>query len=234
MPGTLKNMLPLENHVQVPGILVKVYIKQTTKCMRSAMIKVMNMNDPARYRQEFKDVGNTLVTRSGATLQTRLIQPDDADLLIDLAHKLTPETRRRRFHQSMEHLSEQMAMDYARRLADVDNQTLGGAILALTEDANGKPHVVAVARLGRAPDKPDDPVAEAAIVVRDDYQGEGVGTELLRRLVLLARQMKVRQIVAMIESDNSHAIRLFNELGLPTERASSYGETTLTIDIPDY
>ncbi len=36
----------------------------------------------------------------------------------------------------------------------------------------------------------------------------------------------------MIESDNRHAIRLFQDLGLPTTADIAKGETTLLIDMP--
>ena len=191
------------------------------------------MNDPARFQQDINDVDNTIITRSGETLAARLIKPEDEELLVDFARSLSPKSRRRRFHQSVEHLSDKRIHDLAQQLADVDNYTKGGAVLALSLGDDGRPYIIGVSRLGRAPNQLDDPVADAAIVVRDDYHGEGVGTELLRRLVLLARQMKVKQMVAMIESDNSHAIRLFTDLGLPMEIEVDSGEMIFTIDLPD-
>jgi len=68
--------------------------------------------------------------------------------------------------------------------------------------------------------------------VRDDYQGQGVGTQLVRRLVVLARQMKVKEIIAYFESDNTVAIHLFRNLGLPSTLEISYGETTMLIEMP--
>ncbi len=188
---------------------------------------------PGRCDKDINKTSATFQTGSGEVLSMRLIQPDDADRLIDFARRLSPESRRRRFHQSVEHLSESMIHQLAERLADVDNKMAGGAVLALTAKPDGEPQIVGVARLGRAPGKPDDPEADAAIVVRDDYQRQGVGTELLRRLVLLARQMGVKQMVAMIEPDNHKAIRLFRGLDLPTETEMSPGEIVLTIAMPD-
>ena len=178
-------------------------------------------------------MSDSFVTLNGETLQTRLIRLEDAGLLVEFVRRLSPETRRRRFHQSIEHLSESMIRERAQDLADVDNYTLGGAVLALNRNSAGAEQLVGVARLGRLPGKPDDPQAEAAIVVRDDYQGQGVGTELLRRLVLLARQMKVREMIAYFQADNARAIRLFRNLGLPTTAEISYGETTMLIAMPD-
>lgn len=185
-----------------------------------------------RYAQEIDEVDPLFRTRAGEELYSRLIRPDDAELLADFAYNLSPETRRRRFHQNVDHLSDEQVQAWARELADVDNLTGGGAVLALQRDDACGEAIVGVARLGRVPGKTDDPAADAAIVVRDDYQGQGVGTELLRRLVLLARRMGVRQMVAMIQSDNKGAIRLFRNLGLPTETTWEPGETILTIEMP--
>jgi len=191
----------------------------------------MTQTQPPNWPDFDLDHG-TIKTHDGRTLETRLINVEDADHLVDFVRSLSPESRRRRFHQSIEHLSKKMIHDRAHDLADVDNYTQGGAVLALIQESDGTPHIIAVARLARVPGKPHDPQAEAAIVVRDDYQGQGVGTQLVRRLVVLARQMKVKEIIAYFESDNTVAIHLFRNLGLPSTLEISYGETTMLIEMP--
>jgi len=163
----------------------------------------------------------------------RLLQPEDVDLLVEFFHHLSPESRRHRFHTNTEGLSEEFILDGARQLADVDSLTHGGAVIALYAEEDGREHLVGSARLARPEGQPDSPEAEAAVVVRDDFHGEGIGTELLRRMVLLAKQMKIETIVAVFEAENEHAIRLFRELGLPTEIEISHGETTLRMKAPN-
>jgi hypothetical protein len=51
--------------------------------------------------------------------------------------------------------------------------------------------------------------------------------------MLLARQMKVKQMAALIEADNSSVIRLFGRLELPTRSGTSLGETTLIVEVPE-
>ena len=196
------------------------------------MADPLHKQSQKRYAQDINRVRSWFKAHSGETITSRLIRPDDTDLLIDLFHQLSPETRRRRFHQNVDSLNPGLIQESARLLADVDNKTQGGAVLALAKDEEGVPHAVGVARLGRLIGKPDDPMAEAAIVIRDDYHGQGLGTELLRRLVLLAKQMEVKQMLAVIEADNTPAIRLFRELGLPTQIDTTQGETTIIIDMP--
>jgi acetyltransferase len=185
-----------------------------------------------RYKQDINRVRKTFTTRDGRKIRSRLLTPGDAELLIDLFDTLSPEARRRRFHFAADQLGRDAVMDGALRLSNVDNKTRGGAVLAL-EEFNGVERIVGVARLMRPLDDFDSPDLEAAIVVRDDYQGTGIATELLRRMILLARQMNGKTIVAEIEADNYPAIKLFRELDLPTTSVTSHGETTLRIQVPE-
>lgn len=187
--------------------------------------------DQKRFRQDINRVRPWFKTRTGRLLRSRLLQPGDTALLIDFFKHLSTETKRRRFHAPVENIDETTILERAQHLCDVDNRTSGGAVLALHKEEDGE-HIVGVARLMRPEGQPDSPEIEAAIVVRDDFHGEGVATELLRRLVLLAKQMKAKTIVAMIEADNYAAIKLFRELDLPTTSTTSHAETTLYISVP--
>lgn len=167
---------------------------------------------------------STIETRDGSRLNVRFIMPEDRERLIRFFFALTPETRRRRFHIDMEHVDPRVVHARARDYVNVDNTRQAGAVLAL--DAEGE--IVGVARLARIE---ESAAAEAAIVVRDDYQGRGVGGSLLRRLVELARRMEIGVMVAEIESDNGAALRVFRALGLPTKTSFDHGTTVLHISL---
>jgi acetyltransferase len=187
------------------------------------------------YSRSLRRQPPTFRTHDGRTLHVRLIRPTDAPLLLDLFDRLSPESRRRRFHAAVEHMPRALLEEEAERLSDVDNRTNGGALLALErvhEDGPRTERAVAVARLMRPALDPHSPEVESAIVVRDDYHGQGVAKELLRRSVLLARQMQAQVIVAEIEADNYPALRAYRGLSLPTTSSTSHGETTLRIAVP--
>jgi RimJ/RimL family protein N-acetyltransferase len=185
-----------------------------------------------RYRANIDRVRGWFRTRNGKILGSRLLTPADAPLLVDFFFGLSIESRMRRFHQGNREVSPEEIRTTAERLANVDNLTTGGAVLAVERGIWGE-RIVAVARLMREDDTPNSPEAEAAIVVRDDYHGQGVGSEILRRLVLLARKMGVRTMVANIEASNHPALRLFRSLDLPTTSETSRAETTLYIQMPE-
>ncbi len=184
------------------------------------------------YRQELWHLPPTFRTRDGKLLYARLIRPEDAPLLLELFERLSSETRRRRFHADADHVSEERKQQVAQQLASVDNRTGGGAVLALERTPDGLEHIVGVARLARAEGQPYAPEAEAAIVVRDDYQGRGVGTELLRRMGLLAKQMRVTTVLAVIEAHNVRALHVFRNMELPYTVTTRRGETQMTIQVP--
>lgn len=79
-------------------------------------------------------------------------------------------------------------------------------------------------RLQRLHGTPD---AEFAIVVSDQFQGQGLGCELLRRLIDVARDFGIRRVRADILADNvamqrlceRHGFRLTRDLNEPTVEA---------------
>lgn len=187
--------------------------------------------DPKRYNTSLRRVSPRFTTRTGRKVKLRLLRTSDAPLLIEFFRRMSPETRRRRFHTGLENISDEFLMHSARELANVDNTTLAGAVIALYEEDGGE-QIVGSVRLARPPQQPTSPEAEAAIVIRDDFQGQGLGTEMMRRLVLLAKQMKVDTIVAIFQPDNEDAIRIFREINLPYTTSIEHGETILKLKMP--
>jgi acetyltransferase len=81
----------------------------------------------------------------------------------------------------------------------------------------GEHEILAVGRLYKSRTARD---AEVAVTVSDAYQGHGLGTELLRRLIQVARDEKLSEIVANILLENSAMralARKFNFLIRPSE-----------------
>lgn len=178
-----------------------------------------------------KRMRSTFETRDGEVIALRLMKVSDTEQLIKLFYQLSPESRWRRFHMITDNLPLAEIRRRARELADVDNQRMAGAVVALAGEGEAS-EIVGVVRLARPPGEPNAVEAEAAIVVRDDYQGKGIGTELLRRMVPLARRMGVKRILAVFQPDNDIAIRLFRRLGLPYKMVVSHGASKMYMDAP--
>src|SRR5215471_2354289 len=74
----------------------------------------------------------------------------------------------------------------------------------MNKDSGGN-ELLGVARLVRQRDERE---AELGVVIADRWQGAGLGTELLRRLLEIARNEGIQQIKAEILSENAAMLAL--------------------------
>lgn len=77
----------------------------------------------------------------------------------------------------------------------------------------------------------DGDVAEVAVLVQDDWQGRGLGGELLRRLVDLARESGTESVYAVCHAGNRPLIRAMRTLGAEITEISE-GTAWLTLPLP--
>jgi RimJ/RimL family protein N-acetyltransferase len=155
----------------------------------------------------------------GSSLLIRPIEPEDQELLRSGFERLSERSRYMRFQAPVATMSDaQLAY-----LTDVDHHD-HEALLAIdpaTSDAVG------VARFVRV----SDGVAECAVTVADDWQGRGVATALLDRLVERAREESIDRFTALVLAENSDALRLLEQLGDTVERSVG-SQVELDIALP--
>ena len=100
-------------------------------------------------------------------------------------------------------------LDYARELA----------LVAERDSATtGQPEIIGIGRLSRVFGTED---AQFAVLVTDARQGKGVGTELLRRIVDVARAEGVASIGADMRVDNVAMRRVAEKVGFAIGPAST-------------
>ena len=144
-----------------------------------------------------------LVLPNGTQLRVRPIRKADKLLLVDGLQRLSAESIHRRFLSPKPRLSSK-ELRYLTEVDMVDHV----AYVAVRED---QPDMVCgVGRWVRDRERPDE--AEVAIVVGDDLQGLGLGTELGRHLARAAAERGVRRFTATILPDNAAAHRLFTKV----------------------
>jgi acetyltransferase len=95
-----------------------------------------------------------------------------------------------------ERLIRKCCVDYDREMALVAERM---------DSPTGPKELLGVARLTRQR-RPEE--AELGALVSDHYQGAGLGTELLRRLVEIARAEKVKRVIAHIMESNAPMLAL--------------------------
>ena len=85
---------------------------------------------------------------------------------------------------------------------------------------------------------PKDSDAEFAVVVRDDWQGKGLGRALLEYLILIARNKEIESMSGFVLAENTHMLSLGRKMGFALSRVTgeSYYKLEIelkSINIPD-
>lgn len=168
-----------------------------------------------------------ITTRRGRLVQLRPITPEDDILLVRLFHRLSPETRWRRFLDPLPDMSDRQITAEAHRLAAIDPRREVALLATICED--GATEVAGVSRFAIQRDDPQQ--AEFAILVRDDYQGEGLGKLLLQRLIGQARQRGLSCLWGITFSENRGILHLVQHCGVPAHLTYHRGELRLDLDL---
>lgn len=136
--------------------------------------------------------GKQVVLRDGSRVLIRPVQSADAPLLADGFARLSATSRWMRFLTPKKELSP-AELSFLTDLDHHDHEALG----ALDHrDGRG----VGVARYVRQADDPWG--ADVAVTIVDEWQGRGLGTELLARLSDRAREENIRRFTALIAAEN--------------------------------
>jgi acetyltransferase len=85
--------------------------------------------------------------------------------------------------------------------------------------------IVAVGRLIREDDSKE---AEFAVLISDTFQGHGLGTELVKRLIEIARSDGMDRVIADILGENRQMIEICKLLGFRLEYA---GESVVKAEL---
>ncbi len=181
---------------------------------------------PAR-RPRFEGVDIHALS-DGRIVAIRPIRVDDVDRLQAAHGRLSPLTRYRRFLTSKPYLSSADAM----YLANIDGCNHYALVATFAEqEGDEDAPIIAVARFVRSPE--DSAVAEFAIVIGDDWQGEGLGRELMGRLVDAAVTRGVRRFQATMLADNVAIHRLSERFAAGPLRRLRRGNTfEVEFDLP--
>jgi acetyltransferase len=153
--------------------------------------------------------------RDGGAVTVRPIRPDDEPLIIAFHHTLSEESVRLRYLQPMklddrtahERLVRICFNDYEREIALVAEEDGGSGAVGSANERK----LLAVARLTR--DRHEPAEAEFSVLVGDPWQGQGLGRELLGRLIEIGRREGIRLIYADILGMNLRMQRICAHFG---------------------
>ena len=181
----------------------------------SELARVDDASTPPRWPERVQ-------LRNGSEVVIRPIRSGDKRRLQEGFQGLSAESRRRRFLVPMPRLSPRLV----RYLTEVDHHD-HEALVALGAES-GEP--IGVARYVRAPDEAD--AAEVAVAVVDAWHGQGVASELLRRLAQRAREEGIVRFTATCLAHNREALELFDDVGATRVVSSESGLVEAEIELP--
>lgn len=159
----------------------------------------------------------------GRLLNIRAIRPSDRKALHEAFHRLSKSTIRDRFFNVKLDLTPEELTFFT----EVDFSCHVALVAELEGDLERQP--VGVGRFVRSNDQPEH--CEFAITVADEFQGRGIGTALLKRLVECARRLGIRQLDASVLPQNARMSHLLHRSGLPLEASLQSGVLTYSLTL---
>jgi acetyltransferase len=136
--------------------------------------------------------------RDGTDVSLRPIRPGDEPLMAEFHQTLSDRTVYMRYFCSLS-LRSRVAHERLARICHVDDDREVVLVVDRTNKRTGQQQILGVGRLVKL-DAQDE--AEVAILVSDQHQKQGLGTELLRRLIQIARDQKLHRVRGELLRDN--------------------------------
>jgi acetyltransferase len=147
--------------------------------------------------------------KDGSELVLRPIRPEDEPLMVAFHGTLSERTIELRYFHAMK-LSTRVAHQRLTRICFIDYDREMALVADCKNAHNGDHEILGVGRLCKVRGTDE---AEFAIVVSDRFQRQGLGTELLSRLLQIGRDEKIRRIVGVIRPENLAMKCLCQRLG---------------------
>jgi RimJ/RimL family protein N-acetyltransferase len=167
---------------------------------------------PAKY-----SAAETL--RNGRQLTIRALRTEDRDDFVAAANRVSAHSLRSRFFAAKREFSENEISFFV----NVDFVNHVALVAALGE--GGRPMIVGGARyVVVSPGK-----AEVAFAILDQYQGQGIGTVLMRHLGTIACQAGLRELTAEVLPENTAMLKVLGSSGFPLSTSADPGVVHATL-----
>jgi ribosomal protein S18 acetylase RimI-like enzyme len=142
--------------------------------------------------------------RDGRRVEIRALRPEDQADLVAAVERTGSQSLYRRFFGVKRHFTEReieffVNVDFVTHVALVAVQDEGGRDMII----GGGRYVVS------QPGK-----AEIAFMVVDGYEGQGIGSALMRHLATIAREAGLKELIAEVLPNNFSMLKVFEKSGL--------------------
>jgi acetyltransferase len=151
--------------------------------------------------------------KDGTRVTVRPIRPEDEPRMVKFHETLSDRTVYLRYFH-MENLTARVAHERLIQKCFIDYDREMALVVDYQDPRTDEHSILGVGRLtkNRAENE-----GEVAVLVSDPWQRQGLGTELVRRLIEFSRQEKLSRVVAIIMPENSAMAFLANHFGFTIE-----------------
>ncbi len=146
--------------------------------------------------------------KDGADVTIRPIRPEDEPMIIRFHERLSERSVYLRYFQPLK-LRQRTAHERLTRICflDYDREL---SLVVERRNAAGEPEILAVGRMSKQHGRPE---AELACVAIDEAQHKGLGTELYKRLIEIARTERLGKVTSNMLPENREMRAICTKLG---------------------
>jgi acetyltransferase len=157
------------------------------------------------------------ISDEGVEFLIRPIRPEDEPRMVAFHETLSERTVQLRYFAPLslrqrtdhERLTRVVFNDYAREIALVAERT---------NPRTGEKIIAAVGRMAKSIDGLS---AEFGLIVSDRYQGQGLGREIMHRLLEVARAEGVAELRGLVAPENTSMLNILRDMGFSMEEADN-------------
>ena len=163
--------------------------------------------------------------KEGQTFSVRPIRPEDEPMVVDFHENLSEQSVYLRYFRSFQ-LDQRVQHERLTRICFVDYDRDMVLVAEHEDPETGEKQVVGIGRLTKLHGTTD---AEFAMLVVDDFQRRGIGSELLNRLLQIGREEGVERVVAYMLGENRGMRLISKRLGFQFEREGSLFKASIEL-----
>jgi acetyltransferase len=152
--------------------------------------------------------------KNGRQVIIRPIQPEDEPLMVKFHQNLSEESVYFRYAHMVK-LSQRVAHERLTRICFIDYDRVMALVAEATDPQTDEPEILAAGRLTKLHGTQE---AEFSMLVHDRHQGQGLATEILRRLIQVGRDEHLQAITADILPVNHAMQHVCQKLGFTLHR----------------
>jgi acetyltransferase len=162
------------------------------------------------YPQQYVQPGTLL---DGTPITLRPIRPEDEPLMVKLHETLSERSVYFRWLHLLQ-LSERIAHEQLIRMCFIDYEREMAIVADYKNPQTGQNEIIGVGRLVKAHSGNS---AEFSVLVTDQFQRRGLGTELLRRLIQVGHDEKLQRLTGSVLVENQGMQEVCKKLGFHLE-----------------